>query len=121
VGESGVTEPPDVIQQYIGTNPFDWIGDETSLGLGTAMYDLIGQAVSVPVYKLFGQRYRAWVSVGSWTVSTNPDQMAETVEHYACQGYTWMKYHICHLLKTQLTRQKLWRRLLRQDLRSTTT
>lgn len=94
MGESGVTEPPDVIQQYIGTNPFDWIGDETSLGLGTAMYDLIGQAVSVPVYKLFGQRYRAWVSVGSWTVSTNPDQMAETVEHYACQGYTWMKYHL---------------------------
>ena len=43
LGESGLTEPPDVIQQYIVTNPFDWIGDETSLGLGTAMYDLMGQ------------------------------------------------------------------------------
>ena len=94
LGESGITKPPDVIQQYIGTNPFDWISDETSLGLGTAMYDLMGQAVGVPVYKLFGQRYRAWVSVGSWTVSTNPDRMAETGEHYACQGYTWMKYHL---------------------------
>ena len=48
------------------------------------MYDLMGQAVGVPVYKLFGQRYRAWVSVGSWTVSTNPDRMVETVEHYLC-------------------------------------
>ena len=94
LGESGGAEPLEVIEQYIGTNPFDWIGDETSLGLGTAMYDLMGKAVDVPVYKLFGQRYRAWVPVGSWTVSTDPARMAETVAEYASQGYTWMKYHL---------------------------
>ena len=94
LGESSGAEPPEVIEQYIGTNPFDWIGDETSLGLGTAMYDLMGKAVDVPVYKLFGQRYRAWVPVGSWTVSTDPARMAETVAEYASQGYTWMKYHL---------------------------
>ena len=49
--------------------PFDWVGDETSLPLGTAMYDLMGQAAGVPVYKLFGQRYRKWVPVACWTVS----------------------------------------------------
>ncbi len=58
LGESGRREPQDVIDQYIGTNPFDWVGDETSLGLGTAMYDLMGKAADVPVYKLFGQKYR---------------------------------------------------------------
>lgn len=94
LGESGGAEPLEVIEQYIGTNPFDWIGDETSLGLGTAMYDLMGKVVDVPVYKLFGQRYRAWVPVGSWTVSTDPARMAETVAEYASQGYTWMKYHL---------------------------
>ena len=94
LGESGGAEPLEVIEQYIGTNPFDWIGDETSLGLGTAMYDLMGKAVDVPVYKLFGPRYRAWVPVGSWTVSTDPALMAETVAEYASQGYTWMKYHL---------------------------
>ncbi|MDE2812826.1 MAG: hypothetical protein OXM01_07385, partial [Gemmatimonadota bacterium] len=47
LGESGRPEPQETIDQYIGSNPFDWIGDETSLGLGTAMYDLMGQAAGV--------------------------------------------------------------------------
>ena len=39
--------------------PFDWLGDETSLPIGTAMYDLMGKAAGVPVYKLFGQKHRS--------------------------------------------------------------
>ena len=83
-----------MIDQYIGTNPFNWVGDETSLALGTAMYDLMGKAADVPVYKLIGQKHRSWVPVGSWTVSTHPERMAEAVREYAAQGYTWMKYHL---------------------------
>ena len=94
LGESGSPEPKDVVDQYMGTNPFEWMGDETSLGLGTAMYDLMGQAAGIPVYKLIGQKYRSWVPVGSWTVSTHPDRMAQAVEKYAAQGYTWMKFHL---------------------------
>ena len=62
LGESGSPESQEVIDGYIGTNPFDWVGDEVSLGLGTAMYDLMGQYAGVPVYKLFGQKYRSWVA-----------------------------------------------------------
>ena len=94
LGESGQTEKPETIEQYIGTSPFDWMGDETSLGLGTAMYDLMGKAAGVPVYKLFGQRYRRWVPVSSWTVSTHPKRMAVAVKQFAAMGYTWMKYHL---------------------------
>ncbi len=94
LGESGSTEPQETLDHYIGTNPFDHVGDEVSLGLGTAMYDLMGQAAGVPVYKLFGQKYRSWVPVGSWTVSTHPDRMAEAVREYSAQGYTWLKYHL---------------------------
>ncbi len=94
LGESGSREPAATVEKYIGSNPFQWIGDETSLGLGTAMYDLMGQAAGVPVYQLFGQRYRRWVPVGSWTVSTHPKRMAEAVQKYAAAGYTWMKYHL---------------------------
>ena len=94
LGESGTREPDEVIEKYIGTSPFDWIGDENSLGLGIAMYDLMGKAAGVPVYKLFGQKYRSWVPVASWTVSTHPDRMAAAVEHYAARGFTWMKYHL---------------------------
>ena len=94
LGESGSTEPRETVERYIGTSPFDHMGDEVSLGLGTAMYDLMGQTAGVPVYKLFGQKYRSWVPVGSWTVSTHPDRMAEAVREYSAQGYTWMKYHL---------------------------
>ena len=83
-----------VIEKYIGTNPFQWIGDNTSLALGTAMYDLMGKAVGVPVWQLVGPRHRAYVPVGSWTVSAAPAHMAEAVQRYAAQGYTWMKYHL---------------------------
>jgi L-alanine-DL-glutamate epimerase-like enolase superfamily enzyme len=90
----GSREADEIINQYIGTNPFDWMGDETSLPLGMAMYDLMGKAAGVPVYKLFGQKYRSWVPVGSWTVSTHPKRMAEAITRYAARGYTWMKYHL---------------------------
>ena len=94
LGESGSPETEETIEKYIGTSPFDWVGDENSLGLGTAMYDLMGKAAGVPVYKLFGQRYRRWVPVASWTVSTHPKRMAQAVERFSAMGYTWMKYHL---------------------------
>ncbi len=94
LGESEGVEKQEVLDRYIGSNPFDWVGDETSLGLGTAMYDLMGKAAGVPVYKLFGQKYRSWVPVAAWTVSTHPDRMARAVQAYAAQGHTWMKFHL---------------------------
>ena len=94
LGESGSTASQDIIDRYIGTNPFDWVGDETSLGLGTAMYDLMGKAAGVPVYKLFGQKYRSWVPMAGWTVSTDPGRMARAVERLVGQGFTWMKFHL---------------------------
>tara|TARA_B100000686_G_C16794316_1_gene981141 strand:- start:104 stop:1348 length:1245 start_codon:yes stop_codon:yes gene_type:complete len=94
LGEGERPESQEVIDQYLGTNPFDWMGDETSLGLGTAMYDLMGKASGVPVYKLFGQKYRSWIPVAAWTVSTHPDRMAKAVQDYAEQGHTKMKFHL---------------------------
>lgn len=94
LGESGSRLPDEVLNKYIGSNPFDWMGDETSLGLGIAMYDLMGQAAGVPVYKLFGQKYRSWVPVASWTVSTHPQRMARAVQKFSERGFTWMKYHL---------------------------
>ncbi len=94
LGEGHGREPQEVIDGYIGTNPFDWIGDETSIALGTAMYDLMGQEAGVPVYKLIGQKHRSWVPVGSWTAAGHPDRMATTVQRHAELGHTWMKFHL---------------------------
>jgi len=94
LGEGHAPEPAEVLKKYEGSNPFDWIADETSLALGMAMYDLMGQAAGVPVYKLFGPRQRAFVPVACWTVSTAPARMARAVEGHARRGYTWLKYHL---------------------------
>jgi galactonate dehydratase len=94
LGEGHSPESAETLERYLGSNPFDWLGDETSLGLGTAMYDLMGKAAGVPAYKLFGQKYRSWVPVGAWTVSTHPERMARAVQDYAAAGYTWMKFHL---------------------------
>ena len=77
LGDGGKPVTDEVLDRYIGSNPFDWMGDEVSLPLGMAMYDLMGKAAGVPVYKLFGQKHRSWVPVSSWTVSTHPEHMAE--------------------------------------------
>ncbi|MBT7862160.1 MAG: hypothetical protein HN712_17720 [Gemmatimonadetes bacterium] len=94
LGEGAGIESDEVIDRYLGTNPFQWMGDETSLALGTAMYDLMGKAAGVPVYQLFGQKQRSWVPVAAWTVSSHPERMAAAVADYAEAGYTWMKFHL---------------------------
>ena len=91
LGEGRAT--PEMVEQYIGTDPFDWIDDTTSLALGKAMYDLMGKHLGIPAHKLFGKRVRAWVPLGSWTVSQAPAAMAEEVRRFSDMGYTWMKYH----------------------------
>ena len=58
------------------------------------MYDLMGQAAGVPVYKLFDQKHRSWIPAVAWTVSTHPRRMAAAVRQYAARSYTWMKYDL---------------------------
>jgi L-alanine-DL-glutamate epimerase-like enolase superfamily enzyme len=94
LGEGEGPESAESLSRFIGSNPFDWVADETSLALGTAMYDLMGQAAGVPCYKLIGPRQRAWVPVACWTVSTHPRRMANAVREYSKRGYTWLKYHL---------------------------
>ncbi|MDA0660764.1 MAG: mandelate racemase/muconate lactonizing enzyme family protein [Planctomycetota bacterium] len=95
LGESEDPMGEGELQQFIGTSPFDWInGDSPFLSFQAALYDLMGQAAGLPVYKLIGPRNRAWVPLAAWTVSAHPKRMADTVKQLASMGYTWMKYHL---------------------------
>lgn len=94
LGENEDPLPKDILEKYIGSSPFEWVADETSKALGTAMYDLMGKAAGVPVYKLIGPKHRSFVPCAAWHVSTHPKRMAATLLHVASLGYTWMKYHL---------------------------
>jgi hypothetical protein len=64
-GESGSKATPEVVQTYTGTSPFQHLCDEVDVGLGTAVYDLMGKTTGLPCHKLFGARCRQWVPVRS--------------------------------------------------------
>ena len=81
-------------EQYIGTDPFDWLNDPTNLVMNMATYDLMGKKLGAPAWKLIGPKVRSWVPVAAWTASQTPEAMAEEVRQAAQRGYHWMKYHV---------------------------
>lgn len=91
---SGPPVDQEVLDHYINTSPFEHINDEVHLGLGTAMYDLMGKATGLPCHRLFGAQCRTYVPVSSWFNATSPARMAEAVKYYAEMGHTWMKFHL---------------------------
>ena len=87
-------EEDELKEQYIGTSPFDWINSEVYLPLNMATYDLMGKHLGVPAWKLMGAKLRSWIPVSAWTVSREPQAMAEEVLQAAQKGYCWLKYHV---------------------------
>lgn len=97
-GESWGPAPADgTYTQYVGTDPFDWIGDTRNLAMNMAVYDLMGKFLEVPAWKLIGPKVRDWVPVAAWTVSRTPEAMADEVLQVSRMGYRWLKYHIDEL------------------------
>jgi len=90
----GRGRPKDEVAKYVGTNPFDWIGDTRTLPINMAMYDLMGKYLGLPAWKLIGPKVRDRVPVAAWTVSQPPNQMAAEVRQAVRQGYRWLKYHV---------------------------
>jgi L-alanine-DL-glutamate epimerase-like enolase superfamily enzyme len=94
IGESWGGWNSELFQKYIGTSPFDWVGDPTNLPMNMPMYDLMGKFLELPMWKLLGPKVRDWIPVSAWTVSQHPDAMAKEVESVSRRGYRWLKYHI---------------------------
>lgn len=84
----------ELMEKYAGTSPFDWINAEQDLAMNMACYDLMGKKLGVPAWKLIGPKARAWIPVAAWTVSQEPQAMAEEVRQAAAKGYHWIKYHV---------------------------
>ncbi len=88
-------EPPDpsTVEPLIGRNPFDFINNDFNLGLGAALYDVMGKYLEVPVYKLLGQKLRDAGTVAAWTRPCPPDVFREEIKRAVSEGYTVFKMH----------------------------
>ena len=59
----------DVLDTYLGTNPFDHVMGGGRFNLDMACYDLMGKHLGLPAWKLMGQQVRQWVAMGQVAVS----------------------------------------------------
>ena len=84
----------EAIARVKGRNPTDFLGDDTlGAGLQMALYDVVGKALEVPVYRLFNQpRVREWCPIAWWNTKMPPEVLAEEAVDALAQGYVAHKF-----------------------------
>jgi len=84
------------VKEYLGRDPSDFIWDDSVGGaFQMACHDLIGKALGIPVYKLFGPKQRDKVLTMYWSHCFPPEIMAEEAKIALERGYT------CHKTKAR--------------------
>jgi L-alanine-DL-glutamate epimerase-like enolase superfamily enzyme len=80
----------EAIARVKGRNAVDFLGDDSlGAGLQMAIYDLVGKANDVPVYKLFNlPRVREWCPISWWNVDMSPEDFAAEARDAIAKGYT---------------------------------
>jgi L-alanine-DL-glutamate epimerase-like enolase superfamily enzyme len=88
--------PDDGIERVKGRNPADFLGDDSlGAGLQQALYDVVGKALGVPVYRLFNlPRVREWCPIAWWNTKMPPEVLAEEAQDAVAQGYTAHKFKV---------------------------
>ena len=77
-----------------GGNPADFLGDDSlGAGLQMALYDVVGQALGVPLYRLLPlPKVRDWCPIAWWNTKTSPEALAEEARDAVAEGYTAHKF-----------------------------
>ncbi len=85
--------PDTAIERVRGGNPAAFLGDDTlGAGLQMALYDLVGKALDVPVYRLFNlPRVRQWCPISWWNIDMPPEAYAAEAQAAVAHGYTSYK------------------------------
>ena len=96
-GLVGLSETPgqpfeqELLDPYLGTNPFDHTMGTGRFNLDMACYDLMGKHLGLPAWKLMGQQVRQWVNMGWWMPCMSPEDSAREVRVAAERGYRGLK------------------------------
>ena len=83
----GVGLSEDIVQQYIGKNPFAFMNGLAPTPLQQAFYDIIGKALGVPVHQLLGEKVHDKTSFGYWSIDMTPEEWAAEAKHAYALGY----------------------------------
>ena len=81
----------EMLETYIGTDPFDHVMGQGRFNLDMACYDLMGKHLGLPAWKLMGQQVRQWVSMGWWMPCMSVEDTAAEVQVAAERGYRGLK------------------------------
>ena len=85
---SNITDQADAIaSRYVGKNLWDIDLASESFALQCAFYDLAGQALGVPAYKLIGAQCRDRVELAYWSPPMPPEATAAEAERAAKMGF----------------------------------
>jgi L-alanine-DL-glutamate epimerase-like enolase superfamily enzyme len=81
------------IERVKGGNPADFLGDDSlGAGLQMALYDVVGQALETPVYRLFNlPKVRDWCPISWWNIDFPPEALAAEAQDALARGYTSYK------------------------------
>jgi len=86
--------PDQAIARAKGKNPIELLGDDSlGAGLQMALYDLVGKAFGVPVYRLFNlPQVREWCPIAWWNTKTSPEDLAAEAQDALEAGYIFHKF-----------------------------
>lgn len=78
----------------VGMNPFEAVHlSGLSPAVVTALFDVMGKHLNLPVHALLGQKVREWVPCCAWTRPASPSDFADDIERAVEDGYTTFKMH----------------------------
>lgn len=85
--------PEEAIARVVGRPAAALLGDDgLGAGLQMAIYDAVGKALGVPVYRLFNlPRVRQWCPISWWNIDMPPEAFAAEAEEAVARGYTSQK------------------------------
>jgi L-alanine-DL-glutamate epimerase-like enolase superfamily enzyme len=90
VGE-GSSFSEDQLQSYLGRSPFEFVMDDSAGPLQIAFYDLMGQAVGLPMAKLFGPSQQE-APIAYWSHSFPPEVLQQETKIALANGFKTHKF-----------------------------
>ena len=80
-------QPNDELQQYVGSDPFEFMNGLAPTPFQQAAYDIMGKVLGVPVHQLVGDKVQDKVAIGYWSIDMPPAEWAEEAKRAYSLGY----------------------------------